>query len=154
MAKVALGSDHAGYPVKGRIAELLRASGDEVVDCGTDSDAPVDYPSFCIAVGEAVAEGRADWGIVLGGSGQGEQMAANKVCGVRAALCDSPYYALLARRDNDANVLALGARVVAFEHVTEIIRTWKATAFEGGRHARRIGLIAAYEAHRKCEHGD
>jgi len=144
--RVAIGSDHAGYEMKSFLIPVLRKRGHEVLDLGTDSTESIDYPPFCIAVGEAVAEGRADWGIVLGGSGQGEQMVANKVRGVRAALCNDPYYARLARRDNDANVLALGSRVVAREFALEILDVWLLTEFLGGRHQRRIDLISQYES--------
>ena len=116
-----------------------------LLDLGTNTGEPVDYPSYCIAVAKTVADGKADWGIVLGGSGQGEQMAANKVAGVRAALCNDPWFARLARRDNDANVIAIGARIVAPEFAVEILQTWITTAFEGGRHKRRIDLISDYE---------
>lgn len=143
--RVVLGSDHAGFALKTFLLSELAARGCDVLDVGTDSSASIDYPPFCIAVGEAVADGEADWGIVMGGSGQGEQMVANKVRGVRAALCNDPYYARLARRDNDANVMALGARVVAPEFALEIIDTWMSTDFNGGRHQRRLDLISDYE---------
>ena len=145
MKRVAIGSDHAGYEMKTFLFHELARRGFEVTDLGTDSAEPTDYPPFCISVGEVVARGDADWGIVLGGSGQGEQMAANKVRGVRAALCNDPYYARLARSDNDANVIAIGARVVAPQFAMVILDVWIGTSFEGGRHKRRIDLIAEYE---------
>src|SRR5688572_12505551 len=104
---IAIGSDHAGFEMKGYLSEELRKQGKTLLDVGTNSFEPVDYAPFCIAVGEAVANGKAKWGIVLGGSGQGEMIAANKVINVRAALCNDPYFARLARRDNDANVIAI-----------------------------------------------
>jgi ribose 5-phosphate isomerase B len=116
-----------------------------VADLGTHTRATADYPKFCLAVGEAIAAGRADWGIVLGGSGQGEQIAANKVRGIRAALCHDPHLASLARRHNDANVLAMGGRIVADELAIEITRTFAETEFEAGRHVRRLAMIRDYE---------
>src|SRR4029077_14493581 len=104
-----------------------------------------DYPAICMAVGAAIAEGRADRGIVLGGSGQGEQIAANKVPGVRAALCNDLFTARLSREHNDANVLSMGGRIVAFGLADEILTLWLNTAFEGGRHQRRIDQITAAE---------
>jgi ribose 5-phosphate isomerase B len=143
--RVAIGGDHAGYPLKLVLAGFLGDEGHEVLDLGTDSEEAVDYPDVCAAVGRAVVEGRADRGIVLGGSGQGEQIAANKVAGVRAALCNDLHLAELSRRHNDANVLALGGRIVAPALAEEIVRLWLATPFDGGRHARRMGQIAEIE---------
>lgn len=146
--KVAIGSDHAGFVLKTVLCADLVRKGLECLDIGTDSLAPVDYPEICINVATMVAKGSADWGIVLGGSGQGEQIAANKVDGIRAALCNDPYYAKLARRDNDANVLAIGARIVAPEFALEILDIWMTTQFLGGRHARRLAQIGDYEVGR------
>ncbi len=146
--RVAIGSDHAGFQLKTLLANELTSRGFDVIDVGTLTPETVDYPPFCIAVGERVASGDAAWGIVLGGSGQGEQMVANKVRGVRAALCNDPHFARLARRDNDANVLGIGARIVAPEFAIEILNVWLDTVFEGGRHRRRIDLIAEYEQRR------
>lgn len=146
--RIALGSDHAGFILKTLLAERLRVLGHVVLDVGTDSRETIDYPRFCIGVGELVSRGEANMGIVLGGSGQGEQIAANKVRGVRAALCNDPHFATLARRDNDANVLALGARIVAYEFAETIVDAWLATKFAGGRHARRLGIIEEYERSR------
>ncbi len=143
--RVAIGSDHAGYALKEHCKGTLKADGHDLADLGTDSEEPVDYPPICAAVGRAVAEGRADRGIVLGGSGQGEQIAANKVRGVRAALCNDLYTAEFSRRHNDANVLSMGARVVATGLADEILRVWLATPFEGGRHERRVAEIAEIE---------
>ena len=143
--RIALGSDHAGFPLKEDLKAFLTAEGHEIIDVGTDSVEPVDYPAFCAAAARAVASGDADRGIVMGGSGQGEQMVANKIHGVRAALCHDLYVARLSRAHNDANVLGIGARVVAPELAREIVRVWLATPFEGGRHLRRVEQIANIE---------
>jgi ribose 5-phosphate isomerase B len=143
--RIAIGADHAGYPLKVRIAQLLKEQGHELDDLGTHSEEPVDYPPICAAVGRAVTEDRAEVGIVLGGSGQGEQIAANKVHGVRAALCNDLYTARLARSHNDANVLAMGARIVAPALAEEILGVFLATPFDGGRHQRRVDQIAELE---------
>ena len=143
--RIAIGSDHAGYRLKQHFVEVLRADGHHVRDLGTDSEEPVDYPPICAAVGRQVAMGAAERGIVLGGSGQGEQISANKVRGVRAALCNDLYTARYARLHNDANVLSLGARVVGEALADEILHTWLTTEFEGGRHQRRIEEITALE---------
>jgi ribose 5-phosphate isomerase B len=143
--RVALGADHAGFPLKADLAAFLSDEGHEVLDMGTDGNDPVDYPGFSAAAARAVADGRADRAIVLGGSGQGEQIAANKVRGIRAALCHDLYLARLSREHNDANVLAMGARVVAPAYAREIVKLWLATPFEGGRHVPRIEQIAAIE---------
>jgi ribose 5-phosphate isomerase B len=143
--RIAIGSDHAGFPLKEDLAGYLREQGHDVIDVGTDGPAPVDYPPFWAAAARAVVAGDADRAIVLGGSGQGEQIAANKVHGIRAALCHDLYLARLSREHNDANVLAMGARVIAPTYAREIVTTWLATPFAGGRHAPRIELIAAIE---------
>src|SRR5688572_9117746 len=143
--RIAVGADHAGYELKEHLKATLAADGHTVVDCGTDSQEPVDYPPFCAAVGRLVASGDVERGIVLGGSGQGEQIAANKVPGVRAALCNDLYLARLSREHNDANVLSMGGRVVASGLADEILRLWLATPFEGGRHQRRLDQIAELE---------
>ncbi len=146
MARIAIGSDHAGYELKSHIVGLLRDGGHDVLDLGTDSTEAVDYPIYCSAVGRAVRDGDAELGIVLGGSGQGEQLAANKVRGVRAALCNDLYTARMARAHNDANVLSIGARVVGVGLAEEILHTFLATEFEGGRHARRVAQLTDLEA--------
>ena len=146
MSRIAIGSDHAGYELKSHFVERLRIQGHDVLDLGTDSTESVDYPVFCAAVGRAVRDGEADLGIVLGGSGQGEQLAANKVRGARAALCNDLYTARLARAHNDANVLSIGARVVGVGLAEEILDTFLATKFEGGRHARRVAQLTDLEA--------
>ncbi len=143
--RIAIGADHAGFPLKEDLIAFLGTEGHETLDMGTDSEAPVDYPAFCAAAARAVVAGDADRAIVLGGSGQGEQIAANKVRGIRAALCHDLYLARLSREHNDANVLAMGARVVAPAYAHEIVSVWLATPFAGGRHVPRIEQIAAIE---------
>jgi ribose 5-phosphate isomerase B len=143
--RVALGSDHAGFPLKEHLKDFLRAQGHQVLDVGTDSTRPVDYPAFCAAAARAVTSGEADRAVVMGGSGQGEQIAANKVHGARAALCHDVYLARLSREHNDANVLAMGARIIAPPYAEEVLRVWLATSFEGGRHVARIEQIAEIE---------
>ena len=143
--RIAIGADHAGFPLKEHLKQTLQQTGHVVDDHGTHSEAPVDYPPICIGVARAVVEGRADRGIVLGGSGQGEQIAANKVPGIRAALCNDLYTARLSREHNDANVLSMGGRIVAFGLADEILKVWLETAFEGGRHQRRIDQITEAE---------
>ncbi len=147
--RIAIGADHAGFPLKEHLKKTLAELGHDVVDHGTDSEAPVDYPLICFDVARAVADGRAERGIVLGGSGQGEQIAANKIPGVRAALCHELYTARMSRLHNDANVLAMGGRIVAFGLADEILTLWLETRFEGGRHQRRLDQIAEYENSRK-----
>ena len=132
--------------MKEHLKATLVGRGHTVDDQGTTREASVDYPAICMAVGRAVVDGHADRGIVLGGSGQGEQLAANKVRGVRAALCNDLYTARLARSHNDANVLSIGARVVGEGLADEIVGTFLASSFEGGRHARRVAQIAELEA--------
>lgn len=143
--RIAMGCDHAGYPLKETLKAFLEGEGHEVLDFGTDSEEPVDYPDFCASATRAVVDGRADRGIVLGGSGQGEHLVANKVLGARAALGNDPYLAELSRRHNDANVLAMGGRIVAPYLAKEIVRLWLATPFEGGRHVQRIEQVHQIE---------
>jgi ribose 5-phosphate isomerase B len=146
MTRIAIGADHAGFLLKQHLVPMLIAGGHAVDDHGTDSEVAVDYPAICAGVGRAVRDGDAEVGIVLGGSGQGEQLAANKVRGVRAALCNCLYTARLARQHNDANVLSMGARVVGSGLAEEIVQTFLTTDFEGGRHARRVGQLMELEA--------
>ena len=145
--RVALGSDHAGFALKARLIRELAALGHEVQDLGTHAaEPPVDYPDYCFPVAERVARGEADRGVVLGGSGIGECIAANKVAGIRAALVTSAETAALTRRHNDSNVIALGGRETPdSEAVAEWLRIWLETPFEGGRHVPRLAKIAAYE---------
>ncbi len=143
--RVAIGADHAGYLLKEHLKHTLTRLGHTVEDLGTDGEESVDYPPICFAVGRAVVDGRADRGIVLGGSGQGEQIAANKVKGIRAALCNDLYTARLSREHNDANVLSMGGRIVAFGLADDILELWMKTEFQGGRHQRRLDQIAEQE---------
>jgi ribose 5-phosphate isomerase B len=148
--RIAIGSDHAGFPLKQHLVDVLKDWGHDVDDRGTHSEEPVDYPPICAGVGRVVVGGDADVGIVLGGSGQGEQISANKVRGVRAALCNDLYTARMARSHNDANVLSLGARIVAPGLAEEVLRVFLDTPFDAGRHQRRVEQIAEIEAE---EHG-
>jgi ribose 5-phosphate isomerase B len=143
--RIAIGADQAGFLLKEHLKGTLQRLGHTMDDHGTHSEESVDYPAICMAVARAVADGHADRGIVLGGSGQGEQIAANKVRGIRAALCNDLYTARLSREHNDANVLAIGGRIVASGLADEIVALWLRTSFEGGRHQRRIDQIAAAE---------
>jgi ribose 5-phosphate isomerase B len=143
--RIAIGADHAGFALKQHLVATLTRLGHQIDDLGTHSSEPVDYPDICARVARAVVEHRAERGIVIGGSGQGEQMAANKVRGARAALCNDLYTARMSRQHNDANVLAMGGRVVGCGLADEIVDVWLSTAFEGGRHQRRIDQIAALE---------
>ena len=145
MSRIAIGSDHAGYDLKQHLIGVLQAGGHEVQDLGTHSTETVDYPPICAAVGRAVRDGEALFGIVIGGSGQGEQLAANKVHGVRAALCNDLYTARMARQHNDANVLSIGGRVVGTGLAEEILEVFLTTEFEGGRHARRVAQLMQIE---------
>ena len=148
--RIAVGADHAGYLLKTAVAKHLVDRGHDVLDLGTDSEERVDYPGFCAAVGRAVVSGDADLGIVMGGSGQGEAIAANKVHGVRAALCLDEYTARLAREHNDANVLAMGGRIVAETFACSIVDVFLSTDFEGDRHVARLRQIADIERE-ECE---
>ena len=141
--KLALGSDHAGFSYKEAIKTMLLAEGHSVRDFGTNSDAPVDYPDFIRPVAEAVARGEAERGIVLGGSGNGEAMVANRICGIRCGLCWSEQVAIWNRSHNDANMLSLGQRTVTEAQALAIVRVWLTTPFEGGRHIARIKKIDA-----------
>ena len=138
---IALGTDHAGYSYKESINTFLLEKGYQTKDFGTFSEESVDYPEFIRPAAEAVAEGLCDLGIVLGGSGNGEAMAANKVKGIRCALCWSVETAKLAKEHNDANVLSLGQRQISKELAIEIVDAWLNASFEGGRHARRIEML-------------
>jgi ribose 5-phosphate isomerase B len=145
MARITIASDHAGYRLKEFLVSHLKNAGHDIDDLGTDSEEPVDYPPICAAAGRAVVAGRADFAIVLGGSGQGETMSANKVRGVRAALCHDEYTARLARLHNDANVLGLGGRILGEGLAAAIVDEFLGTEFEAGRHSRRVALIADIE---------
>ena len=139
--KIGIGSDHAGYRYKEEIKKLLKQLGHEVRDFGTNSEMSVDYPAFVRPVAEAVAAGEVERGIVLGGSGNGEAMTANRVKGIRCALCWNEESARLGRQHNDANMLSLGQRMMPLETALEIVKIWLDTPFEGGRHVRRIRMI-------------
>jgi ribose 5-phosphate isomerase B len=139
--KIAIGSDHAGYRYKEEIKSFLLEEGFEVQDFGTHSEESVDYPLFIRPVAEAVASGDCERGIVLGGSGNGEAMAANRVRGARCALCWNEESARLGRQHNDANMISLGQRMMSLEDALEIVQVWLDTPFEGGRHIRRIQLL-------------
>ena len=139
--KIALGSDHAGYRYKEEIKRFLTAQGHEVQDFGTWSEESADYPLFIRPAAEAVAAGACERGIVLGGSGNGEAMAANRLRGIRCALCWNAESARLARLHNDANMISLGQRMMPLDTALEIVRIWLETPFEGGRHIRRIQLL-------------
>ena len=141
--KIAIGSDHAGFQYKEKIKILLRSLGHQVTDFGTQSAEPVDYPLFIRPVAEAVARGDFERAIVLGGSGNGEGMVANRVKGVRCAVCWNLESARLARQHNNANVISLGQRMVSLDTALELVRVWLETPFDGGRHQRRIELIDA-----------
>jgi ribose 5-phosphate isomerase B len=139
--KISLGTDHAGFHYKEKVKELLGQLGHEVTDFGTWSEEPVDYPRFIRPAAEAVARGECERGIVFGGSGNGEAMAANKVRGVRCALCWNEETARLSRQHNDANVLSIGERVIPEKTALALVRVWLTTDFEGGRHAQRIAQL-------------
>ncbi len=141
--KIGIGSDHAGFQYKEQIRAHLQSLGHEVRDFGTNSEAPVDYPLFIRPVAEAVARGECERGIVLGGSGNGEAMTANRVKGVRCALCWNVKSARLARHHNNANVISLGERMMSLKTALEIVDAWLTTPFDGGRHQRRIEEIDA-----------
>ncbi|CAN5473484.1 ribose 5-phosphate isomerase B [soil metagenome] len=139
--RIAIGADHAGFDLKQHLATLLRNLDHTVLDLGTDGLESVDYPAYCAAVGRAVVRGDAERGIVIGGSGQGEQIAANKVAGVRAALCNDLYTARMGREHNDANVLSMGGRIVAPALADEIVVCFLQTPYQGGRHQRRVDQL-------------
>jgi ribose 5-phosphate isomerase B len=141
--KISVGSDHAGFKLKERVKALLVELGHEVNDVGTTSEEPVDYPLFIRPAAELVAGGKCERGIVFGGSGNGEAMVANKVHGVRCALCWSLESARLSRQHNDANVLSLGERLIAEDLALDIVRLWLTTGFDGGRHVRRVEMLNA-----------
>ena len=139
--KIAIGCDHAGFEYKQRIREFLERGGHEVRDHGTHSNEACDFPTYIYPVARAVANGDADRGIVLGGSGNGEAMAANRIRGIRAGVCWDLRSARLARAHNDANILSMGQRMLSIEAALEIVSLWLSTEFDGGRHERRIALI-------------
>src|SRR6059036_3431956 len=151
MTVVALGADHAGFPLKEDLKTWLISHGYDVVDLGTQSAESVDYPDFAIGVGGAITAGKADCGVLVCGTGIGMAMAANKVSGVRAAACSDAYTARMSREHNDANILALGARITGRDAAIEILETWLEAEFAGGRHARRVDKIVELDRARGQE---
>ena len=143
--KIAVASDHAGYALKQQVADHLRGLDHEILDLGTDSEASVDYPLFCAAAARAAVKGDVELAFVFGGSGNGEQMAANKVHGCRAALCHDEFTARMARLHNDANVCSMGSRVTGPGVALVIAEVFVSTEFEGGRHQNRLDLLKVIE---------
>lgn len=141
LPRIALGTDHAGFAYKESIKSMLLSLGHPVKDFGTFSDESVDYPDFVTPAAKAVAQGVCDLGVVLGGSGNGEAIAANKVTGIRCALCWNPWSARMAKRHNNANVISIGARTVSEAEALEMVQIWLAEEFEGGRHGKRIARL-------------
>ena len=139
--KIAIGSDHAGFKYKEQIKRFLNELGHQITDFGTSSEEPVDYPVFVRPVALSVARGEAERGVVLGGSGNGEGMVANRLQGIRCAVCWNAESARLARQHNDANMISLGQRMMSQEQALEIVRIWLDTPFEGGRHVRRVQML-------------
>lgn len=144
---IAIGSDHAGFRYKQKLVEMLDSLGHQVHDLGTYSEEPVSYPLFIWPVAEGVATGKYERGIVLGGSGNGEAIAANRIIGIRCALCWNVESARLARHHNDANLISLGERMMTLKTARAIVRAWLETPFDGGRHEHRIRLLDSYFAH-------
>jgi len=152
--RLVIGSDHAGFVLKSAVARHLEEAGHQVEDVGTFSEEPVDYPPICAEVARRVVRGAGEAGVVIGGSGQGEAIAANKVRGARAALCHDEYTARLARQHNDANVLSVGARIVATELALDILDVFVSTGFEGGRHVARLNELVDIEVEEAAAGGD
>lgn len=144
--KIAFGCDHGGFDYKEKVIAELKKLGHEVIDCGTNGTQSVDYPDYGAAAAKEVSEGRADKGVLICGSGVGISIAANKIKGIRCALCHDHLTAQLCRQHNDANMVAFGARLIGIEVALDIVRTFLATEFEGGRHENRIAKISALEA--------
>lgn len=145
MLRISMGCDHAGFELKEYLKEQLVLEGAQIIDHGTFSIEPVDYPDYCAPAARSVVIGDADFAIVIGGSGQGEQISANKVNGIRAALCVDEYTARLARAHNDANVISFGARLIAKEYALDILKVFLSTPFEQGRHVARLAKITQIE---------
>lgn len=141
MKKIALGTDHAGFPLKEIIKEYLEARGFEIIDYGTHGNAPVDYPDYIRPAAQSVANGESDLGIVFGGSGNGEAMVANKIKGIRCGLCWNEESARLTKEHNNANMIALGGRMVSGEEGMKIVNAWLKAEYQGGRHQKRIDKI-------------
>jgi ribose 5-phosphate isomerase B len=153
MSVIALGADHAGFPLKEDLKAWLIEQGHQVIDFGTHSPESVDYPDYATQVAESVAAAKADRGVLVCGTGIGMAMTANKIAGIRAALCGDAFTARMSREHNDANVLTMGARLTAREAAIEILGTWLQTEFAGGRHARRVEKIAQLERTRLVKEG-
>ncbi|HIQ19741.1 MAG TPA: ribose 5-phosphate isomerase B [Planctomycetes bacterium] len=149
--RIAVGSDHRGYAIRGKLLTLLRGLGHEVIDVGSHTSDPVDYPDIAEKVGRKVTGGEVDRGVLVCGTGLGMSIAANKIPGVRAAACLDDLMAEISRRHNDANVLCLPADLVGQKSIDRIIETWLNTPFEGGRHARRVAKIRALEEKVACQ---
>ncbi len=143
--RIAVAADHNGVAIKARLVEALRSAGHEVDDRGASGDDVVDYPPLCEDVCRRVVDGRADRAVVVGGSGQGEVIACNKISGIRAGLCPDGWHAQISRGNNDANVLVLGAKVIDAAQAEQVLGTWLTTPFKGAEHARRVAMIAALE---------
>ena len=143
--RIAIGCDHAGFPLKAPVVALLESQGHEVVDFGTSSTEPVDYPDFIAPAARAAASGDCRFAIVLGGSGTGEQIVANKIRGIRCVEAADPVTARLGREHNDANALSMGARIIGTEVALECVSEFLEAEFQGGRHARRVAKITALE---------
>lgn len=143
--KIAIGSDHAGFKLKETVKEFLKTSGIEVIDFGTHSEESADYPDFAFPVAEAVAKKEFDFGILICGTGIGMSITANKVAGIRAALCNDLFTANCSKEHNDANVLCMGGRIVGEGLAKAIVQTWLEKKFQGGRHERRVKKIEEYE---------
>lgn len=147
-SKIAVGSDHAGFKLKEQVREYLRTQGYEVTDCGTHSEQPADYPDYAAQVASRVATQEMEWGVLICGTGLGMAMAANKVPGIRAAACNDTLLARFAREHNNANILAMGGRIVDESTARKILNAWSVAVFAGGRHERRVEKIGAIEEHR------
>jgi ribose 5-phosphate isomerase B len=143
--RIAIGSDHRGHQIKAKLTTLLDADGHEIIDFGTDNDQPVDYPDYAVAVAKHVAEGKAERGILICGTGFGMAIVANKFKGVRAAACADEVMAEMCRRHNDVNILCLPGDLIGDRPVGDLVRVWLATEFEGGRHSRRLDKISRIE---------
>ncbi|MDR1663699.1 MAG: ribose 5-phosphate isomerase B [Clostridiales bacterium] len=150
MLKIAIGNDHTALEMKNQIKEYLSEQGYEIVDFGTNTPEPCDYPVYGERVAKAVAGGEAELGVLICGTGVGISLAANKVKGIRAAVCSEPYSAKLSRQHNDTNILAFGARVVGIELAKMIVDQWLSAEFEGGRHIRRVDMITEIERKQTC----
>ena len=151
--KVAIGADHKGFELKERIEEFLKGEGKEVTDFGTDSEESCDYPDYGLKVAEAVARGEFERGVLVCWTGNGMNMSANKVKGIRSALCLNPELAVFARQHNDANVLTLASKFTPVEEALEIVKAFFSSQFEGGRHSRRVNKIVEYERRTSSEQG-